>query len=87
MRVRHALGVPVHLLPKSHGLLADARACVVDLVAACWRHTGPSFRGAHHILIELHVGELLRVSVLLHTISISATVICMTVNVSRLANV
>jgi hypothetical protein len=80
--------VTIHLLPKSHGLLADVRASIVHLVAARRWYAGPCLLPTHHVLIELYVGKLLRVGVLLHIVSsVSATVVGVSVNVGRLANV
>lgn len=72
----------VHLLPKSHGLFTNVSAIIV-LVATWRRHSGPRLLPAHHVLIELHVRKLLRVSVLLHIVSatICAAVVSMSVNV------
>lgn len=72
----------VHLLPKSHGLFTNMSAIIV-LVATRRRHSSPRLLPAHHVLIELYVRKLLRVSVLLHIVSttISAAVVSMSVNV------
>ena len=80
MSVGHALGMTIHFLSQAHRLLANMTAGVVIIIIRRWHASSPPL-STNHILIELNVGELLRVRVLRQMIAISAAIIGMSIDI------
>ena len=80
MSVGHTLGMTIHFLSQAHRLLADVTTGVVIVIIRRWHASSPPL-SSNHILIELNVGELLRVRVLRQMIAISAAIIGMSIDI------